>query len=77
MLDRVINEILREWKAEARVTHIMLYSIRNGVLTVYTDRPGPLIGFRGELIERYKAKLMNVPYRAITEVRIEETNGIF
>jgi ribosomal protein S3 len=77
MLDRFIREILQEWKAESGVTHLMLYSVRNGVLTVYTDRPGPLIGFRGERIDRYKAKLIAVPYKSITEVRIEETHGIF
>ena len=77
MLDRFVREILSDWKAESGVTHLMLYRLRNGVLTIYTDRPGPLIGCRGELVDRYKAKLLAVPYKAVTEVRIEETNGIF
>ena len=77
MLDRFVRDILSEWKAEAGVTHLMLYRLRNGVLTIYTDRPGPLIGRMGERIDRYKTKLLAVPYKAVTEVRIEETNGIF
>ena len=77
MLDRFVREILCEWKTESGVTHLMLYRLRNGVLTIYTDRPGPLIGRMGERIDRYKAKLLAVPYRVVTEVRIEETNGIF
>jgi ribosomal protein S3 len=55
----------------------MLYRIRNGVLTIYTDRPGPLIGKMGERIDRYKAILLALPYHRVTEVRLEETDGIF
>jgi ribosomal protein S3 len=77
MRNRHINDILREWKAESGVTHLMLYRLNNGVLTVYTDRPGPLIGFRGTLIDKYIIKLKFAPFCNITEVRIEETDGIF
>lgn len=73
----LVDEILRDWKEEAKITHLMLYGIRNGVLTIYTDRPGPLIGKMGERIDRYKARLLALPYRRVTEVRIEETDGIF
>lgn len=72
-----VDEILHEWKAECGVTHLMLYKLRNGVLTVYTDRPGPLIGPRGERIYRFEEKLKAVPFPKITEVRLEETDGIF
>ena len=51
-----VDEILREWKAESGVTHLMLYRLKNGVLTIYTDRPGPFIGFRGERIYRFEEK---------------------
>ena len=72
-----INEILMEWKAETGVTHLMLYRVKNGVLTIFTDRPGPLIGFHGERITRYTEKLKAVRYPKISEVRLEETDGIF
>lgn len=77
MRSTYIDEILRKWKAESGVTHLMLYKLKNGVLTIYTDRPGPLIGFRGELVYRFEEKLKAVPYPKITEVRLEETDGIF
>lgn len=72
-----VDEVLREWKEEAKITHLMLYKIRNGVLTIYTDRPGPLIGFRGERIARFQDKLKALPFGKVTEVRLEETDGIF
>ena len=72
-----VDPVLQEWKAEAGITHLMLYKIRNGVLTIYTDRPGPLIGCRGERIYRYQDKLRALPFSNITEVRLEETDGIF
>ena len=72
-----VDEILREWKVESGVTHLMLYRLKNGVLTIYTDRPGQLIGFRGELISRFEEKLKARPFPKVTEVRLEETDGIF
>ena len=72
-----INEILREWKVECGVTHLMLYKLRNGVLTIYTDRPGPLIGRGGERIYRFEEKLKALSFPKVTEVKLEETDGIF
>lgn len=72
-----VDEVLRAWKAESEVTHLMLYKVRNGVITIYTDRPGPLIGRMGERVYRFTEKLKTVPYPKITEVHLEETDGIF
>ena len=77
MRSTYVDNILREWKAESGVTHLMLYKVRSGVITIYTDRPGPLIGKMGERIYRYEEKLKAVPYPKITEVKLEETDGIF
>jgi ribosomal protein S3 len=71
-----VDDILRDWKAEAKLTHLMLYKIRSGVITIYTDRPGILIGFQGERIYRFTEKLKSVPFPKIIEVKIEETDGI-
>ena len=71
-----VDDILRDWKAEAKVTHLILYKIRNGILTIYTDRPGVLIGFKGKLIDKFTEKLKEVPFPKIVEVKIEETDGI-
>lgn len=77
MYDSMVRDVLKEWKDDAKVTHLMLYKLRDGVLTVYTDRPGPLIGRAGERIDRFKAKLLALPVYHIKEVRLEETHGIF
>jgi ribosomal protein S3 len=77
MFDSMVRDVLKEWKDDAKVSHLMLYKLRDGVLTVYTDRPGPLIGCRGERIARYQEKLKALPIYHIEEVRLEETHGIF
>lgn len=77
MYDSMVRDVLKEWKAEAKVTHLMLYKLKSGVLTIYTDRPGPLIGKLGERIARYQEKLKALPIYHINEVRFEETHGIF
>lgn len=77
MKSMYVDDVLREWKADSGVTHLMLYKLKNGILTIYTDRPGPLIGCRGERIYRFEEKLKAVPFPKITEVKLEETDGIF
>lgn len=72
-----VEEILRAWKAESGVTHLMLYRLKNNILTVYTDRPGALIGFRGSLISKYEEQLKTLAFAKIHELRLEETDGIF
>ena len=72
-----VEDILGEWKADAKITHLMLYRLKNGILTIYTDKLGPLIGFGGERIARFTDKLMKVPYPKVTAVKLEETDGIF
>ena len=77
MYDSMVRDVLKEWKEDAKITHLMLYKLRDGILTVYTDRPGPLIGRRGERVNRFKEKLLSLPIYHIKEVRLEETHGIF
>ena len=77
MYDSMVRDVLKEWKDEAKVSHLMLYKIRNNVLTIYTDRPGPLIGCCGKTIYKYEEKLKALAFPKITELRLEETDGIF
>lgn len=77
MYDSIVRDVLKEWKDDAKVTHLMLYKLQDGVLTIYTDRPGPLIGFMGERLDRFKLRLKAFPIYHIKEVRFEETHGIF
>jgi ribosomal protein S3 len=75
-MDFAIRDILRDWKEDAKVTHLMQYSLRNKILTVYTDRPGPLIGCMGERVDRFKQRLLKETFGQVKEVRLEETRGI-
>ena len=75
-MDFAIRDILRAWKEDAKVTHLMQYSLRNKILTVYTDRPGPLIGCMGERVDRFKKRLLKETFGQVKEVRLEETRGI-
>ena len=75
-MDFAIRDILRAWKEDAGVTHLMQYSLRNKVLTVYTDKPGPLVGCRGERVDRFKQRLLKETFNQVKEVRLEETRGI-
>ena len=77
MRDILLEPVLQDWKKEAKITHLMLYKLRDGVLTIYTDRHGPLIGCRGERIYRYEEKLKALSFNRIKEIRLEETHGIF
>ena len=76
MRTRFIDDILRKWKKDAGITHLMQYRFRNNVLTIYTDRPGALIGLCGERIARFTNELKSQPYPKINEVRLEDTDGI-
>ena len=75
-MDFAIRAILKAWKEDAGVTHLMQYSLRNKVLTVYTDKPGPLIGRMGERVDRFKQRLLMETFGQVNEVRLEETRGI-
>lgn len=75
-MDFIIRDILKAWKEDAKVTHLMQYSLRNKVLTIYSDRPGPLIGRMGERVDRFKQRLLKETFGQVKEVRLEETRGI-
>jgi ribosomal protein S3 len=77
MMDKCVRDILIEWKNEAKISHLMLYKLRGGVLTIYTDRPGPLIGYQGKTVDKYKEKLISLPHGLVKSLVIEETTGIF
>ena len=77
MYSPFVHEILNEWKAESKVTHLMLFKLRDGELTIFTDRPGPLIGRGGQLIAKYEEKLKNLHYGKVQAIKLIETDGIF
>ena len=52
---RVMNNLFEQWKEEACLNHPILYDITwdEGIITIYTTKPGYLIGEHGILVTRY------------------------
>lgn len=49
-----VSEILKLWRDEVNYKYSIHYRYINGILTVYTEFPGYLIGARGKLLYKYK-----------------------
>lgn len=84
MYGALIRDIMLEWKEEARVKYIVLYRLkREGndyndakyKLIVCTNHPGPFIGCRGALIEKYREKFSKV-VRSNVFIEFVETTDI-
>ena len=62
-MTREIHNIIKEWKHEAGVQGIILtgYTSPNSpFLTIFTSNPGLMIGYHGELKDKYIKKLRTV-----------------
>lgn len=52
-----VMHILRDWCAACGISNKnIMFTAKEGKITIYTDRPGVLIGKGGALIEEYKKK---------------------
>mgnify|MGYP003302601725 CR=1 FL=1 len=76
-ISRGVHNVLKGWKAEAKNTHLCVYAANNGVLTIYTDRPGCLIGRAGNTVAKYRQLINEASFGTITDVKFVETQGIF
>lgn len=73
---RKIQNIIRQWKAECGVTHTVLFRYgMHGELTIYTDRPGILIGLHGKTVEKYNNLLKSLD-NSFDKILFIETHGI-
>ena len=52
---RVMNNLFKQWKKEAQLNEPILYDITwtEGIITIYTTKPGYLIGAKGIFVSRY------------------------
>ena len=52
---RAMNDLFKQWKEEACLNHPILYDTiwDEGIITIYTTKPGYLIGEHGILVTRY------------------------
>ena len=83
-ISKQVHEILREWKSEAKITHLCLYGQadfntpdREHTLVIYTDQPGPFIGRAGERHAYYVERIRKASHERIQQVHYMETDGIF
>lgn len=55
-----VSEVFDEWAKELKIpTRDLMFSMSRtnpNEITIYTDRPGLMIGMRGTMIEKYKHK---------------------
>lgn len=65
------REILDAWCKEAHLTEPIGYYNQYHKLTIYTNRPGLLIGCKGKLINKYRAKFREV-FRPDAEIEFVE-----
>ena len=62
-MKKEISNIIKEWKDEAGVTGIIqvgVFPSFRKTIKICTDRPGLMIGYRGELVDKYKKKLREI-----------------
>lgn len=74
---RSVNNILKEWRKEAKNKHLCLYKREGDTLIIYTDRPGYMIGRCGSLCKKYSDRICGASFGTIRNVNFVETYGIF
>lgn len=80
----VIKDLMKQWKEEARVKQIILYNMKRDqndcdnseyVLELYTNRPGPMIGMSGCLVNKYR-DLISSKIKHSVAIKLIETAEI-
>lgn len=83
MYGGLIRDLMKQWKEEARVKYIVLYRLHRAnneytdakyTLTVCTNHPGPFIGMRGALVEKYREKIAEVVKNKVHIEFVETTD---
>ena len=74
--NRKIQEILRQWKYECRITHTILFRYTSDeILKIYTDKPGIMIGLHGITVDKY-TQIFKSYDSDFEKVEFVETDGI-
>ena len=76
-LRKADNKLIEDWCKDCGVTTPVGYDIdySNSVLTIYTDKPGWLIGYRGEKIFKFREVWNQEHYREYEIKFVEVRNG--
>ena len=74
--NRKIQEILRQWKYECRITHTILFRYTSDeILKIYTDKPGIMIGLHGIIVDKY-TQIFKSYDKYFEKIEFVETSGI-
>lgn len=76
-MNKKLIQIIKEWKDEAKVKGIIQISAfptYRKTLTICTDRPGPMIGKGGYLLDKY-TKIIQEEFSDIKEIKFIETHN--
>ena len=76
-MNREFSKIMKNWKDEARADGVILISQGapySPTLTIYTGRPGALIGKAGQTYYKYKEIILKT-FPHIKEIKLVETDG--
>ena len=73
---RKFNNILSKWKCDASLNESILYDVDwdKGFITIYTTKPGYLIGYQGELVYRYM-DIMKTEWFNFKEFKFKEVRS--
>ena len=78
MKKEIIN-IIKEWKQEAGVNSIILVSASSGfneTIKICTDKPGLMIGYKGDLVNKYREKFKKINPNLV-KIEFVETDSWF
>ena len=71
-----LKDLVTEWSKEAGIAVAYKYDFDNKRITMYTRCPGFFIGFKGDLIDKYRKKLCGLLFTKSCEIKFEEVNGV-
>lgn len=73
-----LTSIIEEWKKDANYNYpVLIARYYNSSLTLCTAYPGRLIGFKGEMVNKYLSKLHELPkYENICYINWVETMNL-
>lgn len=69
-----VTKIIRKWKREAGVEDPVAYKKRDNLLTVFTNKPGWMIGKYGVIIEKYSGMLRKELHNNKLKIKIIEVD---
>lgn len=77
MIDKTLEKVIQQWKDEAGVNEPIrfryTFTFEDKVLiTIYCSRPGLMIGYKGQLIDKYRQLIQSDFICHEIEIRFEE-----